>query len=238
MKGRLSLKGKTAWIAGGKRIGQRIAEILAQNGANIVLSYNRSKKEAEIAAEKCRQHSVKTLIIQCDVSSGNSVSNAVAQIKRDFKKIDILVLMASVFEKKDFKSLTEQDFKQNFDVHVIGTFLQIQSSLEIMPKGSHIITVSDKATVGKYYKGYLPYLLAKNAVNYLTKALAIELKGMHINTIAPGPVLKPDHLSEKRWKEIKKEMNYKKTDEESVEKFAELVLKLSATKSSGKIYFV
>ena len=238
MKGRLSLKGKTAWIAGGKRIGQRIAEILAQNGANIALSYNRSKKEAEIAAEKCRQYSVKTLIIQCDVSSGNNVANAVAQIKKDFKKIDILVLMASVFEKKDFKYLTEHDFKRNFDVHVLGAFLPIQSSLEIMPKGSHVITVSDKATVGKYYKGYLPYLLAKNAVNYLTKALAIELKGMRINTIAPGPALKPDHLSEKRWKEIKKEMNYKKTDGESVDKFAELVLKLSATKSSGKIYFV
>ncbi|MAG91622.1 hypothetical protein CMO83_03020 [Candidatus Woesearchaeota archaeon] len=49
-----NLKGKTAWITGGKRIGQNVAEALAQHGANIILTYNRSKKEAEAAIEKVK----------------------------------------------------------------------------------------------------------------------------------------------------------------------------------------
>lgn len=238
MKSQFKLKGKTAWITGGKRIGQRVAELLAQNGCNVILSYNKSRKESEATIKKCGQYGVKTLVIQCDVSSRKSVFNAVAKIKKTFKKIDILVLMASIFEKKDFKSLNENDFRRNFEVHVLGTLFPIQSSLKMMPKGSHIIAVSDEATIGKYYGGYLPYLVSKNAINYLTKALSEDLKEVYINTIAPGPVMKPKGLSEKRWKEIKKELNCKMSDGEAVNKFAQLALKLSTIKSSGRIYLL
>ena len=252
----MNLKAKTAWITGGKRIGQKVAEILAKHECNIILSYNKSKKEAEKTQKNLKTHKnqkflgrrkskrfssesgIKTMLVQCDVSSRKSVVKAVNKIKKGFKKINILVLMASIFEKKDFSSLNASDFKRNFDVHVLGTFFPIQLCLKIMPKGSHIITVSDEAVIGKYYKGYLPYLIAKNSINYLTKALAEEFKGIYINTIAPGPVLKPKHLSEKRWKEIKMELNCRMTDEEAVERFARLVLHLSTTKSTGKIYIL
>ena len=52
MNNLFNLKGKTAWITGGKRIGQRVAEVLAEHGANIIISYNRSRKEAEKTIKK------------------------------------------------------------------------------------------------------------------------------------------------------------------------------------------
>ena len=240
MNNLFSLKGKTAWITGGKRVGQRVAEILAENGANLIISYNNSRKEAEDTAKKAGKYGVKTLIIKVDVSSRQNVRIAVNEIRKKFGKIDILVLMASIFEKIDLMSITEDDFKRNFDVHVGGTFWPIRESLNLMPKGSHVITVCDRTSIGNVYPNYLPYVVTKAAVASLTRDLAIELgsKGIFINSIAPGPILKTSGLGEDYWQEIRKSsiVKYPITDKEAIDEFAKLVLYLSNVKSTGSIY--
>ena len=235
-----NLKSKTAWITGGKRIGQRVAEVLAEHGANIVISYNKSRKEAEETAKKIKKYQVKALLIQADVSSRQNVVEAVNQIKKHFNKIDILILMASVFEKVDLMSVTEQDFKKNLDVHVQGTFWPIRECLSMMPKGSHVITVSDRTSIGITYKEYLPYIVSKAAVAQMTRTLAVELgpRGIFVNSIAPGPVLKPEGMPDKEWEKIRRlsAVNYRITDKEAVDEFAKLVLYLSAARSTGAVY--
>src|SRR3989338_3467408 len=175
MENLYNLKGKTAWIAGGKRIGKKVAEVLAQHGANLILSYKNSKKEAEETEKSVKKYGIKTLVIQVDVSDKSSVINGINKIKKLFNKIDILVLMASIFEQKEFASLNEEDFRKNFDVHVLGTFLPIKYCLDLMPKGSHIITISESETASKKYINYIPYFVAKGGIYYLTKVLAFEL---------------------------------------------------------------
>ena len=234
------LKGKTAWITGGKRIGIRVAEVLAEHGADLIISYNKSRKEAEQTLEKIKKFGVKTFIVQADVSSRHDVKNAVSKIKKEFKKIDILILMASIFEKIDMMSITEKDLKKNFEVHVQGTFWPIRECLSMMPKGSRVITVCDRTSIGSIYPNYLPYTTAKAAVAHLTRALAPELgaRGIFINSIAPGPVLKTEGLADEYWKQIRKNsiVKYPVTDKEAVEEFAKLVLYLSNVKSTGLIY--
>ena len=73
MNNLFNLKGKTAWITGGKRIGQRIAEVLAEHGSNIIISYNKSSKEAEDTIRKIKKYNIKTMLLQVDVSSRQSV---------------------------------------------------------------------------------------------------------------------------------------------------------------------
>ena len=235
------LKGKNVWITGGKRIGQRIAEVFAEHGANLIISYNNSKKEAVDTIKKVKRFGVKAILIKADVSSREDVLDAVKEIKKEFKKLDILILMASIFEKTGkIESITEEDFKRNFDVHILGTFFPIQAAMSIMPHGSHIITISDRTAVGKIYPGYLPYVMTKGAVAHLTRALALELgpKGIFINSIAPGPILKPKDMSDAEWLKIRKSsiINYQINDQETVEEFAKLVLYLSTTMSTGSVY--
>lgn len=235
-----NLKGKVIWITGGKRIGQSIAEELARMGANLVVSYRSSRKEAEELIAKAKKYKVKTLLVECDVSNRESVKVAVEEIKKEFGQLDILILMASIFKPVKLQDIDEKDFDSNYSVHVKGTFWPIQLSLPLMKPGSHIITISDRTALGKIYPGYLPYVVSKSAVASLTMALATELgpRGIFINSIAPGPILKPDDITDKDWKSIRDQSSVKFpiTDEEAVGEFVETVLRLCFVRSSGSIY--
>lgn len=235
-----SLKNKTVWITGGKRIGQSVAEELASLGANIVASYRSSKEEAEELVEKAKKHGVKTSIIQCDVSNRESVARTVLGIKEEFGNLDVLILMASIFKSVKLEDITDKDFQINLDVHVKGTFWPIQASLSLMKPGSHIITVSDRTALGKIYPGYLPYVVTKGDVANLTRTLAVELgsKGIFVNSIAPGPMLKPPDLTDQEWQNIRDSsfVKYPITDEEAVKEFVDTVVRLCFVRSSGGIY--
>ena len=234
------MSGKTVWITGGKRIGQKVAERLASLGANIIVSYRSSEMEAEELIKQAKKYGRKTLIIKCDVSIRESVIEAVKEIKSKFTNLDILILMASIFKPIKLENILKSDLDDNFGVHAGGTFWPVQACLHLMRPGSHIITVSDRTAIGKMYSGYLPYIVTKGAVASLTKALAAELgpKGVFINSIAPGPVLKPPEISEKEWQEIRENSNikYPITDREAVEEFVQTVVRLSCVRSSGGIY--
>jgi len=235
-----SLKGKVAWITGGKRIGQEIAVTLAELGADLVISYRSSEKEAEEIVEKVKSYGVRTLILKTDVSDRESVEEAVEKIKDEFGKLDILILLASIFKPVKLEDISEKDWDDNFAAHVKGTFWPIQLGVPLMPAGAHIITVSDRTAIGKIYSGYLPYVVTKSAVASMTKALAVELgpKGIFINSIAPGPVLRPSDISEEDWQAIRDEslVKYPLTDEEAVKEFVHTVVRLAHVRSSGSVY--
>lgn len=238
---KLSLKGKTAWITGGKRIGQEIAASLAELGADLVITYRSSEKEATEIVEKVKQYGNKNLILQVDVTKKEEVAKIVEAIKKEFGKLDILVLLASIFKPIKLEDINEKDWQNNFSVHVEGTFWPVQlASSIIMPPGSHIVTISDRTAIGKIYSGYLPYVVTKSAIAAMTRALAVELgpKGIFVNSIAPGPVLKPDDISEAEWQEIRSEsiIKYPITDEEAVKEFVHTVLRLCFVRSSGSVY--
>ena len=237
---RHSLRGKAVWITGGKRIGQEIAVALAELGADLVLSYRRSQKESAETAKEAEKLGVRVLIIQCDTADRESVKRAAAEIKIRFKKLDILVLLASIFKPVGLKEISDKDWNDNFSAHIKGTFWPVQSSMPLMRPGSHIIAVADRTSIGKIYPGYLPYVVTKAGVAALTRALAVELgpKGIFINSIAPGPILKPDNITESQWRNIRSGsmIKYPITDKEAVGEFIDTVLRLCFVRSSGGVY--
>ncbi len=235
-----NLKGKVAWITGGKRIGQSIALALADSGADIIISYRSSVAEAEEVAKEVKPAGRKSYIVQCDVSKKESVAAALQKIKKEFKQIDILVLLASVFKPVALSVIEEADFDVNVAAHIKGTFWPIQAALPLMKSGSHIVAISDRTSLGRIYPGYLPYVVTKGAISMMVKALAVELgsKGIFINAIAPGPILKPDDISSEEWQKIRagSMIKYSITDDEAVEEFVQTVLRLCNVRSSGSTY--
>jgi NAD(P)-dependent dehydrogenase (short-subunit alcohol dehydrogenase family) len=119
--------------------------------------------------------------------------------------------------------------------------LDFQIISKIVPKGGHIINIADRTSLGRHYQGYLPYIVTKSAVSAMTKSLATELakKGIFVNAIAPGPILRPEDITKKDWQKIRDEspVKYKITDKEAVDQFSELVLYLSqVSMASGYTY--
>jgi 3-oxoacyl-[acyl-carrier protein] reductase len=235
-----SLANKVVWLTGAKRIGQQVARALAEEGAHLIITYRSSKQEAEAIARDVARFGSEALLIRCDTSSRESVTRAIDEMKQSITGLDVLVLMASIFSPIALEAITEASFDEYFAAHVKGTFWPIQVSLPLLKPGAHIITIADRTAIGKIYPGYLPYVVTKGAVTHLTKALAAELgpRGIFINAIAPGPILKPDNISSEAWQTIRaaSSIHYPITDEEAVEEFVATILRLVSVRSSGGIY--
>jgi NAD(P)-dependent dehydrogenase (short-subunit alcohol dehydrogenase family) len=235
-----SFANQTIWITGAKRIGQQVARELAAAGADLIISYRSSKTEAEAIAREVATIGREARLIHCDTSSRESVKRAVDEMTESISRLDGLVLMASIFSPITLEAISEASWETYFATHVKGTFWPIQVSLPLLNPGAHIITVADRTATGHVYPGYLPYVVTKGAVAHLTRALAAELgpRGIFINAIAPGPILKPDDITSEAWQAIRatSSIKYPITDEEAVEEFVATVVRLLSVRSTGSIY--
>ncbi len=235
------LRGQTAWITGGKRIGRAVASALAGQGVNLVLSYRCSEREALETAEAARALGVRAIAVQADAAVRESMAAAVERARQEFPRLDILVSMASVYRRVPIDQVSERDWEENVGAHILGTFWPAVLIVPWMPPGSHIINVADETSIGRPQRRNLPYVATKAAVAAMTREMALEYgdRGIFVNAIAPGPVLPPDDYPADAWQRIRDRcpVKYPMTDEEAVEQFAILVLYLSlTTMTSGHIY--
>src|SRR3989304_7193506 len=88
----MSLKGKVALVTGcAKGMGNWTAQALAKAGADIVINYRTSKKQALKLSESIQKMGRKTLVIKADVTKPNEVQKLFKQAEKRFGKVDILV---------------------------------------------------------------------------------------------------------------------------------------------------
>jgi NAD(P)-dependent dehydrogenase (short-subunit alcohol dehydrogenase family) len=193
----MKIQDTVALITGGKRIGLVIAEELAKRGADVAVSFARSRAEAEEAAARVRAAGRRAAVIQADLSSPEACQVLVAGAVATLGRLDILINMASVYAQKPFDELQLADWSASLDIDLRASFLCAQAAVPHMRAkgGGRIINFSDwVARSGRpRYRGFLPYYVAKAGVVALTEALALELAqdNILVNAIAPGPILAP-----------------------------------------------
>jgi NAD(P)-dependent dehydrogenase (short-subunit alcohol dehydrogenase family) len=204
----MTLTDKTVLITGGRRIGAVVARELAQRGMDVALSYQRSRGEAEAAAETVRAAGRRAVVLQANLSRGDECGVLVNGAASALGRLDVLVNMASVYRTYPFDEIDETRWNEGLDVDLKAAYLCARAAVPHMRAagGGRIINFSDwvAASGRPRYTGYLPYFVAKRAIIGLTEALALELAGDQIlvNAIAPGPILAPPNTSDEELKSV------------------------------------
>lgn len=197
----MSLNGKSILITGGKRMGGALARALAREGADVALTWHRSRAEADDAASIVRAAGRRALSLRADLSTAQGCDVVVSEVEQTFGRVDALIHLASIYKSFPFDDLTAEIWDAQLAVDLRSTFLCARAAVPAMRRvgGGHIIAFADwvAASGRPRYPGYLPYYVAKAGVIALVEALALELAADNIlvNTIAPGPILPPEELT-------------------------------------------
>lgn len=182
---------KTIFITGGSRgIGEALVKKCAGN-YNVAFTFNRSEERAKRLQDELNATYGGVFAVHCDVSDPQSVSDAVAVVKKRFGKIDILVNDAGIAKSALFIDTTLQDWHNMFSVNVDGVFNVTKAVLPDMLSRSSgsIVNVSSIWGV-KGASMEVAYSATKSAVIGFTKALAQEVAPMNVrvNAVAPGAI--------------------------------------------------
>ncbi|GAX19879.1 hypothetical protein FisN_1Lh655 [Fistulifera solaris] len=194
------LKGKRALITGASgRIGQAIANKLAQAGASVVLTGRNLESLKEAAANIKRNlttdnndaNDIPTVeTFSCDVTDETSVKDLFMRIQGiDGHRIDILINNAGTNVDKPLSNLTSNDFEWVMKVNVLGPFLCSREAFKYMPNGGRIINVGSLSAMSPRPDS-TAYTTSKFALNGLSRSLALDGRehGISVGIIHPGNV--------------------------------------------------
>ena len=195
---------KVALITGSgkRRIGNTVALALAEHGYQIALHYHRSAEEARQTVVQLERTGVRAAAFRADLAKEGEVARLFDGVLKTFGRLDVLVTAAAVWNQTPLEDVTAEDVRRHFEVNTLGTFLCCQRAGLIMveqPEGGAIITIGDWA-IARPYLNYAAYFASKGAIPALTRTFAVELaqrnQAIRVNCILPGPVMRPENLSE------------------------------------------
>ncbi len=187
----LRLSGKRALVTGAARgIGAAIALKLAEDGADVAITYEKSAEKAEALAAEIRALGRKAVAIQADAASPKAVKDAVEKTVADLGGLDILVNNAGVGGMGAFADQSLEDIDHLLNVNVRGVFLTTQAALAHIPDGGRIISIGSCLGERVAFPGITVYSATKSALESFNRGLARELgpRQITVNLVKPGPI--------------------------------------------------
>jgi len=184
------LEGKTVIITGASRgIGKGIAQLFAQQGANIAFTYRSSDEKAKALAKEISVNGCKAKGYKSDASNFNAAQQLADNVMEEFGSIDVLVNNAGITKDGLIMRMSEEDFDSVMDVNMKSVFNMTKAVLPTMLKQRKGSIINMSSVVGvKGNTGQANYSASKAAINGFTKSTALELGSRNIrcNSIAPG----------------------------------------------------
>lgn len=183
-----SLAGKSALVTGGaRRIGREIALQLAAAGAEVTVTYRKSRAEAEETIKAIQQMDRMAIAVECDVRSETSVRSAIFAAVNFHGHLDVLVNNAAMFESAPLDQLTLAQWDTIFETNARGPFLVAREALpHLRSAHGRIINIGSLGGL-RAWAGHAHYCASKAALHMLTlsmaKAFAPEVA---VNCVAPG----------------------------------------------------
>lgn len=178
----MNLNGKRALVTGGAvRIGRAIAETLIAEGAEVIVHFRTSEKEADVFWPD---------IIQADLNDPAQCETLIERAAERFGPIDILINNAAVFHQQPLADATPEALMAELQPNLFAPLALIRGFARQGIPGK-IINLLDQR-VASHDTRCVPYMLSKKALEELTKLAALDLApGITVNAVAPGAVLPP-----------------------------------------------
>ena len=192
----LRLDGRVALITGSDSgIGQGIARLYAESGADVAINYLRDKDGAEETAAQVRKAGQRALVMQADVGIEVEVDRMFAELDEAFGQIDILVNNAGQGGGGPVHELDPAMWDRVLRTNLYGPFFCSRLAAQRMierDQGGRIINISSVHEEAAHAGG-APYDVSKAGLRNLTRTQAIEVAehGITVNDIAPGMILTP-----------------------------------------------
>jgi 3-oxoacyl-[acyl-carrier protein] reductase len=191
----LTLSGKVALITGGSRgIGAATVRLFSAAGAKVVFSYQKARLQAEALAKECGEANCRA--VTSDLSNASAGKSLVAEVVRQFGRIDILVANHGVWPVQDFAidKMTEEQWRSTLSINLDAVFGLVKytvAQMKAQPRNGaaagHIVLIS--STSGQRGEAFhCDYSATKGALISMVKGLSTELAsaGIYVNSVAPG----------------------------------------------------
>lgn len=186
------LKGKVALVTGGSRgLGAVIAEALADEGADVAISYVASKDKAEAVVEKLKAKGVRAIALQSDQADLAAARPLVDAVAAHFGRLDILVNNAAVVAKGqlvDDPALDTATLDHQWQVNVMGAIATTRAAAPVLSDGGRIVFIGSRNGTLALIPGVADYAGTKAALIGYAKGVARDLgpRNITVNVVQPG----------------------------------------------------
>jgi len=185
---------KVALVTGSATgIGRACALRFAEYGFHVVVNYSRSEPEARETATLVESCKVRCLLSRCDVGSDAEIRAMLADVDRQFGRLDVLVNNAGTtwfIDHKDLDAMTEEKWDRILQVNLKGAFFCTRAAVPLLRQsgGGAVVNVSSVSALSGE-GSCIAYAASKGAMNTMTKSLARALgPEIRVNAVCPGPV--------------------------------------------------
>lgn len=190
---RKRLEGRVVLVTGASRgIGAAIAKASAEEGARVIVNYERSADAASEVVRAIVESGGEAHLQRADVGNTDSVNAMVDAILEKYGALDVLVNNAGVTRDNLLAVMSDEEWDDVLRINAGGVFRLCRAVARPMMarKRGRIVNISSVAGT-KGGKGQTNYAASKGAIEAFTRALAVELapKGINVNAVAPGVIV-------------------------------------------------
>ena len=190
----MRLTNQTALITGGTSgIGEATALLFAREGAKVALT-GRNEKRGHAVCAAILSAGGHAIFLRTDVRKAAECERAVRETVNAFGSLDILFNNAGVFYPHDTLECSEEEWDEQIDINLKGTFLMSKAALlGMIARGRGVIINNSSGWGIVGGDKAVAYCASKGGVVLMTKAMAIDhgRQGIRVNCVCPGDVETP-----------------------------------------------